>query len=201
MTRRHWLIGFLSLVTVLALSSLAYAAQGYTQTAESYPPPPECPPMCADMVCIICTSTGNGTAPQQMQMEVSLLVPATTPATDYGIEVRDGIGQVILLPGGDPFRFDRCETCPGPVESPAPAGFQWVNFKSQSMDMADGSMQFVPHPTGPPGTPLPAMFWVSDTADDLYGTEVTNLLSLFPMGTVSEENLNWGQVKVLFLGE
>jgi hypothetical protein len=76
-----------------------------------------------------------------------------------------------------------------------------VNFRSQYMPSAAGTLQFVPHPVGPPGTPLPAMFWVSDTADDDYGEEVTNLLSLYPQGTVGEESTSWGELKNAYSGE
>ena len=197
MNHRKSILGFLTLVSLLALSASSFAAQGYTQTAETYPPPADCPPMCGPMTCIICTTTGT-VAPQQIAQEVSLLVPVTNPPTVYGIVARDGLGAPIIMPGGDALRFDLCETCPGPVESPAPSGFMWVNFISQEMTTADGVFQYVPHPTGLPGTALPAMFWVSDTGDDLYGNDVTNLLSLYPQGTVSADESSVSEVKSMF---
>ncbi len=197
MNHRKSILGVLTLVTLLAFAVTSYAANGYTQTAEIYPAPDDCPPMCGPMTCIICTTTGN-TAPQQVQQEVSILVPVTTPATDYGIIARDAFGDPVILPGGAALRFDQCATCPGPVESPAPSGFMWVNFTSQEMTSGDGVLQYVPHPFGPPGTPLPAMFWVSDTEDDLYGVEVTNLLSLYPQGTVVADEASVSEVKVMF---
>jgi len=134
-----------------------------------------------------------------MAFEVSFLVPDTNPPTIYGVDARNDFGDPIIFPDTSVLRFDVCETCPGPeAEFAAPEGYIWVNFKSQSMESAIGTFTFVPHPTGVPGTPLPSMFWVSDTLDDDFGETVDNLLSLFPDGPVGTDSVRWGDVKVMF---
>jgi hypothetical protein len=203
MNTRQWLTAILTIVTVTTFSITAFAANTtYTQTAESYPPPPDCPPMCGSMTCIICTNTGNIGPQQMLEMEFSILVPDVVPITDYGIEARDEVGQPIFLPDTSQFSFNRCDTCPGAeAVFPAPSGYRWIDFKSNAMPSMDVVFTFVPHPTGPPGTPLPSMFYVSDTLDEQGGNTVIDLLSVFPNGPINTEDLSWGEVKAKYFNQ
>ncbi len=199
-TRVFLVLAVVGLIMASASAALAVANSDYTKTVEKYPPPPDCPPYCPFMICVICSQSGGtpGVTPA-VALEVSYLIPDTAVISDYSVVTRDATGLPVPLPGGGTLSFTRCDSCFGAAaDSIPPAGMRWLNFRSQPVDWTNGVLQFVPYPVMSNGAPIPQAFWASDTGDDNGTSTVTNLLTSFPEQPVATDEQGWGELKTKF---